>query len=184
MSNKRKAKGNASSPPWLVSPATGDVGFDGHPWIRLNDAAMGFHTPMVMFDLAELTQVGYDPEALGMLQLGKLTATVPVPHIQLGVDMKSRFDVDLYETDSTSDPTFVIGGVFEDPHPDDWWQRIHTSGTPLLLVAGDTPTLAGAAAANMPIDMAALFRASYIGQSAGLVIRAYDSGVGTHPLQP
>jgi hypothetical protein len=159
---------------------TGDLGFADHPWIRLNNEALGFAHRVVMFDIAELKGNDYDPDTLGMERLGDHTAVFEIPVLPIIADLKSRYDVDLYESNAPdiNDPKLMIGGVFQDPHPDDWWNQVHRDRV-LIVVAGDTPRLARAAITNTPIDMGALLAQSWIGLADGLMIRAYADGVGT-----
>jgi hypothetical protein len=162
------------------SPSTGDLGFTDHPWIRLNNSAVGIPHPVVMFDIDELRNSGYDPVRLGMDRIGDHHSQFEIPVVAVAADMKSRYDIDLYEAGERdmNDPKRIIGGVFDEPHPDDWWERVHRKKD-LVIVAGDTPSFAAAAEANTPIDFGRIWVESYIGHINGLTIRAYASGVGT-----
>lgn len=132
MSNRKKAHGR-------------------HPWIRLNDAQLGMHHPIVMFDVDELHDNGYEPAGLGMERIGDYTARFDIPIVPVTADMTSRYDVDLCEADveDMNSPTMIVGGTFEDPPPDEWWERVHRDKC-LLIVAGDTPTLARAGREKRP----------------------------------
>jgi hypothetical protein len=55
------------------------------------------------------------------------------------------------------------------------------SGRVLVLLAGDTPRLDRALATDTPLDLVELVRTSFIGRALGLMIRAYPTGIGTHP---
>lgn len=189
-SRKRKSRssarrGSRRSERIFRSPLTGDLGFPDHPWIRVNDEWLGIPHPTVMFDVAELRANGYNPETLGMTLVKDHSSSFEVPEADVMADMKSRFDIDLYESDvaDANNPVRIIGGVFGDPHPDDWWNRVH-SGAELVLLAGDTPRIAEAldTAPNTPFDFFSILVESYIGRVKGLMIRAYPTGVGTaHP---
>jgi len=163
------------------SPVTGDVGFPDHPWLRLDDHALALPTPTIMCDVAELTLNGYDPTELGMIRIRDMAGRTEIPVIPLTADMSSRHDVDLYELDSPdmNNPTRAIGGAFTDPHPDEWWNRVHDTDQPLTLVAGDTPTIVQLATTDPTQAMTVLYEKSWIGVTSGLMIRAWPTGVGT-----
>ena len=165
------------------SPATGDLGFSEHPWFRMDDAALGLDLPTVAFDLRELLINGYHPDDLGMTRVGSHDAPFEIPEMAALADMKSRYDIDLYEPDPVdmNNPKMIIGGVFADRHPDEWWDRIHGEQS-LVVMAADTPQLArasGQAGSSVPFDLVTFVDQSYIGRVRGLMIRAYKTGIGT-----
>jgi len=102
MSNRRKLRtppGGGDVPPLIVSPHTGDAGIPGHPWIRLNDAALRLPAPAVMCDIEELHLLGHDPRSFGMVRYGDHDGSFEIPLMPVSVDMKSRYDVDIYEAE-------------------------------------------------------------------------------------
>lgn len=138
-----------------------------------------------MFDVCELKENGYDPVALGMVLMGNQTASYEIPEIDVVADMKSRYDIDLFEllgnvVDGVEPPR-IIGGVFADPHPDSFWDEVHQGHQGMIIVAGDTPSLTRAwtNAPEKPFNSAALMATAYIARVKGLMIRAYEGGVGT-----
>jgi len=185
MAKKKKPRGSSKPKPYPLhyyqSPVTGDVGFSDHPWLRLDDRALALPTPTIMCDVAELILNGYDPTALGMICITDMNGPTEIPAIPLTADMSSRYDVDLYELNSPdmNNPVRVVGGAFTDPHPDEWWNRLHNTDQPLTLVAGDTPTIVQLANTDPTRAMAVLYDKSWIGLISGLMIRAWPTGVGT-----
>lgn len=119
-----------------------------------------------------------------MLLHGAQTGRYEIPEIDVVADMKSRYDIDLLEGSGNGvdglEPPRIIGGVFADAHPDPFWDRVHR-GQGMIIVAGDTPSLTRAwtVAPEKPFDSAALMANAYIARVKGLVIRAYEGGVGT-----
>ena len=190
MSNRKKkqrrkseAKGNPRRLPFVSrSPSIGDLGFAVHPWLRLNGAMLGIDHPVVMFDIAELRFNGYEPEALGLVRIGDHPERFEIPIVEVVADMKSRYDIDLYEPEAEdmNNPIRIIGGVFDEPHTDEWWSQVHGEKD-LFILAGDTPTLAHLweTAGDTPFDFGPIMLDAYIGRIKGLMIRAYSSGVGT-----
>jgi hypothetical protein len=157
----------SSRPPVIQPDRAWEFGLPFHPWIRLDADALGFDAPMVMFDVAELLASGYTPQALGMQRVGEQDDPLHAPVVPIVVDLKSRYDIDLYEADpvTLADPVFMLGGVFEDAHSDSWWDQVHRDSK-LLLLAGDTPSLAAATQHDRYIDVEALMLTSYLGRAA------------------
>lgn len=156
-------------------------GFGGHPWIRFNNEFLGITGRAVMFDVAELRGAEYEPAALGMVRMKDQSGPFEIPVIDVVVDMKSRYDIDLYEVaDAAARQKPIIGGAFKDSYPDDFWNQIHQQNA-LVLLAGDTPAWFHAVenAPDRPFDLKTIIANSYIAAAAGLMVRAYDSGVGT-----
>ena len=170
-----------SLPPVLQAQRSRDHGLPFHPWIRLNHALLGFAHPIVMLDLAELRLNGYTPLALGMDLIGDHGYPFTAPVLPVIADLKSRYDLDLFEADpmTLANPVFMLGGTFEDPHSDEWWDEVRLGGQ-LLVMAGDTPLLAEAVASGARIDVPRLMAESYLGRVARLTVRAPEVTAGAY----
>lgn len=175
------------APRALRSPVTGDLGYPDHPWIRLDHVALGLSLPTVMFDQRELLHAGFTPAELGFTHAAAHQYhRFEAPRAKLIVDLKSRYDLDLYHADSpdSGEPELVVGGVFPDPHPPQWWSLVHAERD-MMLIVGDTPRLAAAITGEaVDVDPVAVLLDAWVARSSGLMLRAYPSGVGTHPLEP
>lgn len=116
-----------------------------------------------------------------MIRIIVMSGCTEVPVIPLTADMSSRHDVDLYalESPDMNTPVRTIGGAFSDPHPDEWWDRLHNTAQPLTFVAVDTPTIIQLRDTDPTRAMAVLYERSWIGVTFGVMIRAWPTGVGT-----
>jgi hypothetical protein len=94
----------------------------------------------------------------------------PIPKLTLGADLSSRFDVDFLDGKFNR----VGGFVFEERHPDPWWDGVHANGQ-LLIYVGDVSALLTATTRDEQYDVV---QRSHIGW-APLAVRAYPNGVGT-----
>jgi hypothetical protein len=161
----------SSPPPVIQSSRPWEFGLAFHPWLRLDNAALGYELPMIMFDMAELRANGYTPQALGLEAIGARGDPFAAPVVPVVVELQSRYHIDLYEAEpvTLTNPVYMLGGVFEDPHPDAWWDQVNRDGQ-LLLVAGDTPALAAAAQRDTLIDVEHLMLSSFVGRAAGIDI--------------
>ena len=153
------------------SPTTGDITFGDGTAVRTMPGFLGLPEPALFIDETHLRAtdfefLGFAPIAAGRpLRVPAITA--------LAIDLKSRHDVDLVTTDHRE--RVVAGYVFEDPHPDEWWDPIHSAGG-LITIVGDVDAFVAAP----PVGEAwePILSKALVG-GLPLTVRAYPGGVGT-----
>lgn len=151
------------------SPNTGDFGRNspGSQAVRLLKSEFA-PLEAIMVDRSQLPSTPLEDWAFEAV--ATRDPKTPLPKLTLGADLSSRFDVDFLDDKLTR----VGGFVFDDRHPDPWWDAVHENGE-LLIYVGDVGALLRATTRDGQSDVV---QKSHIGR-APLAVRAYQSGVGT-----
>lgn len=154
---------------FMRSPNSGHTGLNlpGHQAIRLSASELA---PLdgIMVDRSQLP-----PSPLtdwGFEAVATRDPKVQIPELRLVADLSARHDVDFLDQKGTR----VGGFVFEDAHPDLWWNTVHTNQR-MLIYVGDVSALLRSRTME---DSVRVVTAAHIGW-APLAIRAYPGGVGT-----
>lgn len=150
------------------SPFSGEFGYgsSGSQAVRLLKSE---YVPLDSI-LVDRSQLPATPlESWGFESLATRDEAVQVPELILASDLSSRYDVDFLDGRKR-----VGGFVFDDRHPDQWWDAVHEEHR-LLILVGDVTAFVQAKTNREQLDV---IRNTHYGLSP-LVIRAYESGVGT-----
>ncbi|MET3172881.1 UNVERIFIED_ORG: hypothetical protein ABIB52_000709 [Arthrobacter sp. UYCu721] len=151
------------------SPNTGDLGRNspGSQAVRLLKSEFA-PLEAIMVDRSQLPSTPLEDWAFEAVATRDPKA--PIPKLTLGADLSSRFDVDFLDAKFER----VGGFVFDESHPDAWWDAVHANGQ-LLIYVGDVNFLLKATTRD---EQFAVVQKSHIGW-APLAVRAYPNGVGT-----
>lgn len=147
---------------------SGEFGFSG-PGFQAVRLVKSEHTPLngIVIDRSQLPETPL--EHWGFQTPTASDTSIELAELGLSSDLRSRYDVDFFD-----DGQRVGGFVFEDSHPDPWWDAVHKERR-LFLVVGDVTALIKAKTQAEQLDV---INNSARGISP-LAIRGYDSGVGT-----
>src|SRR5699024_6248275 len=71
-----------------------------------------------------------DLAVLGFERVATRNSQEPLPTLSIGADISLRTEVDFLDENGNT-----LGGfVFDDDHPDEWWNPVHKNGRLLVLV--------------------------------------------------
>lgn len=166
---------------YLIGPDSGDVAFDDGTWARVDAETFGSPVPLLLVDESQFPNA----EAFGLLTGQQNPSGAWEVLDGLAVDVSSRYEVDVYDVRELTDPHHwdaekvvkIAGTVFPQPHPDQWWSDIHDkTGRIALLVGPLKQFLLPGNEVNWDFVKHARMGICY------LVVRAYQSGIGTRPL--
>ncbi|MBN9216225.1 MAG: hypothetical protein J0J04_15730 [Microbacterium sp.] len=143
--------------------------------LRLSPGVLGMEMHAILASPAQF-------RGLSLADYGFRSINVPtrsqVPTVErLGLDIRDRFNVDIIRDADSPLRARVVGGfLFEDPHPDEWWRAVHDRGA-VPVIVGDPGAFLGAP--TIGAGVAALAAAGAVVGDMRLVVRMYDTGVGT-----
>jgi hypothetical protein len=165
---------------FLIGPDTGELAAWDGSWLRVDASELGIAVPGLFVDESELP---------GARRLGLVTAAENPsgewrPLTAAVVDVSSRYEVDVYAISSDADRlnlkpgdlVKIAGAVFPDPHPESWWTAVHDTAGRIFVAVGPLKRHLrpdGTVASDFKRD-------ARVGLFC-LLVRAYDSGIGTRP---
>ena len=123
--------------------------------------------------------LGFNLEAEGFIKWSTLRGRgIPTPR-RFALNLSSRHDADIVDGQVPS-TNVLFGAAFQDPLPDEWWDRVHARGR-CLVVIGSVIELSKELPPTVEEYTDRLSRA-YIAD-VPLMLFGYDSGVGSHNEQ-
>lgn len=165
---------------YLIGPNSGDVAFDDGTWARVDAETIGSPVPLLLVDESQIPHA----EDFGLLTAEENPSGVWKVLDALAVDVSSRYEVDVYDVRGMPDPNEwnadqvvrIAGTVFREPHPDQWWSDIHDHTGRIALLVGPLKRF------MEPGNRVNWDFLSYARMGVCcLVVRAYESGIGTRP---
>ncbi|WP_396908368.1 hypothetical protein [Mycolicibacterium sp.] len=165
---------------YLIGPSTGDMAFDAGTWARVDAETFGSPVPLLLVDESQFPNAN----RYGLLTAEQNPSGAWRVLDGLAVDVSSRYEVDIYDVRNLPSPdewnedkvVKIAGTVFSDPHPDKWWRDIHDNTGRIAVLVG--PLKRFLEPGNR-VNWAFLEHAR-LGVCC-LVVRAYESGIGTRP---
>ncbi|QSM95682.1 hypothetical protein I3U40_08035 [Mycobacteroides abscessus subsp. abscessus] len=165
---------------YLIGPDSGDVAFDDGTWARVDAETFGSPVPLLLIDESQFPNA----EDFGLLTGQQNPSGAWRVLDGLAVDVSSRYEVDVYDVRQLPDSgewnedlaVRVAGTVFPDPHPDQWWSDIHDKTGRIALLVGPL---------NQFMEPGNRVNWDFVKHArmgiCCLLIRAYQSGIGTRP---
>lgn len=145
---------------WIVSSAQA---------LRIDPTKIETHSAMMFIDRSEL--YGTDTGTNGFVPLELQGQDVPITD-KIGADVSNRFNVDFFIGEAEAG-----GFEFDDAHPKEWWDKVHSVGELTVVSCRNINRLM--TAPTWGEGMAALVDDGAKIVRMPLVVRAYSEGVGT-----
>lgn len=145
--------------------------------LRIAQDLIGIDVPTLIASPSEFGRV--DLSQAGFIRLPiDSEDRVLIPRLEkLSLDVKDRFNVDIWSTPTAFRQPEMLGGfAFSDRHPDEWWDAVHRRGS-VAVIVGEPDLFSHAP--TVVVGLKSLADSGAFMAVMPLVVRAYDSGVGT-----
>jgi hypothetical protein len=146
-------------------------------WVRVDAGFYSLPVEALVGDIADAR--GVDLAKLGFGRMATTPGPQPIPRLEKVVlDLASRVDADFYLCDDSGQPIgMLFGAKFQDPHPDRWWNSMHSRGS-AIVVLGPTQDILQDTPGTLE-EFVELLKTMWVAE-VPLLVRGWETGVGSH----
>ena len=150
-------------------------------WVRVAAGFYSLPVEALVGDIADARDIDLAGLGFGRMATTPGPQTIPLLH-KVVLDLGSRVDADLCLSDDLGRPIgLLFGATFQDPHPAQWWNSMHSRGS-VTIVLGPTQEIMQDLPETLT-ELVALLKTMWVAE-VPLLVRGWENTVRSHNEAP